>query len=237
MTKPGSKDDSPELVPAPDSELLGPGLVHEMRQPLLGIKAGLELIARRLGSQLTSLDDWEMVRGQVARLEELFRSYQQLFTPDAGAPSRFAVEPVVQRAVDLLTWRVRRLGARFSWEQTGTHLAHGSPNALLHALVNLLANALDAVEGGAGRVAVRVLADPLQIRVSDDGTGIAAADAAHIFEARFTTKAAGEGSGLGLPIAQKAMQRAGGDVRLIDVKDPRRLSWAKTEFAVEVAES
>jgi two-component system C4-dicarboxylate transport sensor histidine kinase DctB len=235
MTKPSAKDESPQGEPAAD--LLGPGLVHEMRQPLLGIKAGLDLIARRLGSQLTSLDDWEMVRGQVARLEELFRSYQQLFTPDADAPSRFAVEPVVQRAVDLLAWRVRRLGSRFSWEATGTHLANGSPNALLHALVNLLANALDAVEGGAGRVAVRVLADPLQIRVSDDGTGIAAADAAHIFEARFTTKAAGEGSGLGLPIAQKAMQRAGGDVRLIDIADPRRLSWAKTEFAVEVAES
>ncbi len=223
---------------AREAELLGPGLIHEMRHPLLGIKAGLELIARRLGSQLTALEDWEMVSTQVARLEELFRSYQQLFTPETGAPARFAVEPVVQRAVDLLAFRIRRRGDRFAWARVEPHVGLGAQNALLHALVNLLANALDAVEaaGGEARIAVRVLEGPLEIRISDEGTGIAPADAGRIFEPRFTTKPEGQGTGLGLHIAREAMQRCGGDVRLVGEGDPRRLAWARTEFSVEIAE-
>jgi C4-dicarboxylate-specific signal transduction histidine kinase len=220
-------------------ELLGPGLIHEMRHPLFGIKAGLELISRRLGSEVTGLDDWQMVAAQVVRLEELFRSYQQLFAPEPAASSRFTVEAVVQRAVDLVAWRVRRLGRRFEWIREGAaHCAFGSSTALLHAAINLIVNAVDAVEdaGGARRVAVRVLGDPVQVRVSDEGCGIAPEHVGRVFEARFTTKPPERGTGLGLHIARQAMQRSGGTVRLVDAADPRRLPWAVTEFAIEMAE-
>jgi nitrogen-specific signal transduction histidine kinase len=82
-----------------EAELLGPGLIHEMRHPLLGIKAGLELIARHLGQRVTGLDDWQMVTTQVARLEELFGLPAAAQAGAIGLP--LAVEAVVQRAVDL----------------------------------------------------------------------------------------------------------------------------------------
>jgi signal transduction histidine kinase len=221
-----------------EAELLGPGLIHEMRHPLVGIKAGLELIARRLGRGVTDLDDWRMVSTQVSRLEELFRSYQQLFGPAQSAPVRFPLEGVLQRAVDLVSFRVRRLGPRFEWAGAGPNHALGSPTALLHAVINLLVNAVDAVEeaGGARRVALRVLAKPLQVRVSDEGTGIPAEHARRLFEPRFTTKPPGRGTGLGLHIARQVMQRAGGDVVLVPGGDPDRLPWAITEFAVGMVE-
>jgi len=233
----------PEIVPGDreqleEAELFGPGLIHEMRHPLVGIKAGLELIARRLGRGVTDLDDWTMVSSQVSRLEELFRSYQQLFGPSQGPPLRFAVESVVQRAVDLVSFRLRRLGSRFEWAAGGPHHALGSPTALLHATINILANAVDAVEDakGARRVAVRVLPKPLQVRVSDEGVGIPAEHAQRVFEPRFTTKAAGRGTGLGLYIARQAMQRSGGEVLLVPEDDPHRLPWANTEFAIWMVE-
>jgi signal transduction histidine kinase len=221
-----------------EAELLGPGLIHEMRHPLVGIKAGLELIARRLGSGVTDLDDWRMVCGQVSRLEELFRSYQQLFAPEPGAPVRFAVEAVIQRAVDLVSFRVRRLGSRFEWAGAAAHHALGSPTALLHAAINLIVNAVDAVEavGGARRVALRVLEGPLELRVSDEGVGIPPTSAARLFEPRFTTKPEGRGTGLGLHIARQVMRRFGGEVALVPAGDPRRLEWAVTEFAVRMVE-
>ncbi|MFN7133118.1 MAG: hypothetical protein ACK4N5_13650, partial [Myxococcales bacterium] len=58
-----------------EADFLAPGLIHEMRQPLLGISAGLQLLGRRAGPELTELDEWTMVRAQLARLEELFRNY------------------------------------------------------------------------------------------------------------------------------------------------------------------
>jgi C4-dicarboxylate-specific signal transduction histidine kinase len=237
-----SKATLPELAERArleEVELLGPGLIHEMRHPLVGIKAGLELISRRLGSDVTARDDWQMVAAQVVRLEELFRSYQQLFAPEPPAGSRFSVETIVQRAVDLVAWRVRQLGPRFEWVRGGSmHHAFGSTTALLHAAINLIVNAVDAVEekGGARRVAVRVLGDPLEVRISDEGCGIAPEHVGRLFEARFTTKAPGRGTGLGLHIARQAMQRCGGNVRLVGPADSRRLPWAITEFAIEMVE-
>jgi signal transduction histidine kinase len=177
------------------------------------------------------------VAAQVARLEELLRSYQELFAPRAAQLSRFAVEPVVQRAVDLLSFRLRRLGPRFQFERSEPHHGRGAPNAVLHAVINLLTNACDAVEatGGAGRIGVRVLEDPLQIRISDEGCGIPAGMEPRLFSPRFTTKPEGRGTGLGLHIARQAMEHARGTVRLVEAGEARRLPWAKTEFAVEMA--
>lgn len=216
-----------------EAELLGPGLIHEMRHPLMGIKAGLELLARK--SAVGQSDEFRLVAQQVTRLEELFRTWQDLFTPQRLPPAPFALEPVVQRSVDLLAYRLRKLGPRFVFQPAGPTYGHGTTNAVLHAVTNLLVNAADAVEE-AGRVQVRIMGgagDP-EVRVSDDGAGIAAEDLPHLFSPRFTTKGV-RGSGLGLHVARTVMERSGGDVRLVPPGDAQRLAWARTEFAVRIA--
>ena len=216
------------------AELLGPGLIHEMRHPLMGIKAGLELLARKTG--VSHSDEFRLVSQQVARLEELFRSWQDLLAPQRLPPALFAVEPVVQRSVDLLAYRLRKLGARFVFQPAGPTYGHGSVHAVLHAVTNLLVNAADAVEDS-GRVQIRVLAGEAgpEVRVSDDGAGIAPEDLPRLFSPRFTTKPEGRGSGLGLHVARTVMERIGGDVQLVPAGDAHRLPWARTEFSVRIA--
>jgi len=217
-----------------EAELLGPGLIHEMRHPLMGIKAGLELLARKTG--VGQSDEFRLMAQQVSRLEEMFRSWQDLFTPQRLPPALFAVEPVVQRSIDLLAYRLRKLGGRFVFQPAGPTYGHGSTHAVLHAVTNLLVNAADAVEDG-GRVQVRVLggeAGP-EVRVSDDGAGIAAEDLPRLFSPRFTTKLEGRGSGLGLHVARTVMERTGGGVQLVPAADGQRLPWARTEFSVRIA--
>jgi len=217
-----------------DDALLEAELLHEMRHPLLGIKGGLELLSRALGPQLTSLDDFRLVTAQVARLEELLRSWQDLFASPLSGAATFAVEPVVSRALDLFAHRLRPFGDRFSYVPDAAVKAHGVAQALLHATSNLVANALDEAERGAGRLLVRVLvaAQQVEVRVSDDGSGIATADRDRIFERRFTTKE--RGSGLGLYIAHSLMERSGGRVWLVGEDDPSRAAWARTEFAISL---
>ena len=217
-----------------EAELLGPGLIHEMRHPLMGIKAGLELLARK--TSVGPSDEFRLVSQQVARLEELFRTWQDLFTPQPGLPAPFAVEPVVQHSADLLAYRLRKLGGRFVFQPAGPTYGFGRAQAVLHAVINLLVNAADAVEN-AGRVQVRVLGGEggPEVRVSDDGAGIAEEDLPRLFSPLFTTKPDGRGSGLGLHVARTLMERSGGSVQLVADGDPRRLSWARTEFAVRIA--
>lgn len=223
-----------------EAELLAPALVHEMRQPLTGIRAGLELVSRRLGSQATSLEEWGLITSQVDRLDELFRAYQDFLHPERSVPYPFVVKPVIERSLNLLNHRLRRMGSRFAFrpcEQACN--GFGVPNALLHAVTNVIANGLDALEGteGSPRLEVRILGESarpglLQIRISDEGPGVEPALREKIFEPRFTTKATG--SGLGLHIARRMMSSFGGSVRLLDAQSPDRLAWARTEFSIEV---
>jgi signal transduction histidine kinase len=217
-----------------EAELLGPGLIHEMRHPLMGIKAGLELLARKTG--VSHSDEFRLVAQQVARLEEMFRTWQELFTPQRLPPSVFTVEPVVQRSVDLLAYRLRKLGTRFAFNPGGPTYGHGTAHAVLHAVTNLLVNAADAA-AETGRIEVRIVGGDggPEVRVSDDGAGIAEDDLPRLFSARFTTKPEGRGSGLGLHVARTVMERSGGGVLLVAADDPRRLAWARTEFAVRIA--
>ena len=233
--------DLDEHHPAEEATLLVPGLIHELRSPLLGIKGGLELLGRRLGNSATATEEWKLVTAQLRRVEELLRSYQDLLSPARAQVLPFAVDEVVNQAVELLSFRLRRLGARFSYHPPELRLAGvGAPNALLHAITNVLLNAVDAVEEtgvAAARVQLRVLRgseNVVEVRVSDEGTGIKPEARARLFEPRYTTKPEGRGTGLGLHIARTMMRNHGGAVRLVADDDPARLPWARTEFTVEL---
>jgi signal transduction histidine kinase len=89
----------------------------------------------------------------------------------------------------------------------------GDPDALRWVFVNLLLNARDAMPAG-GEVAIRARLRPrrVEVFVEDTGPGIAPEHLPRLFDLFFTTK--GErGSGIGLAIAKRVMERAGGAIR------------------------
>lgn len=235
----------PEDLAAPleglDAELFAPGLLHELRQPLMGADAAATLLERSLGASLTSAQDWRLLRGQLARLAEIVSGFEDLLGPAGTPPAPFAVGPTVARAVELLAHRLRPLGERFALALgPGGLQGFGRPAALVHAATNLVANALDALDGapGAPRLAVRVLGargdGSVEVRVSDEGVGMAPETRKRLFEPRFTTKTRGKGTGLGLHVARRLMAQDGGEVYLVAEEDPARVPWAVTEFCVVV---
>jgi signal transduction histidine kinase len=224
-----------------EAALLVRGLVHELRQPITGIKAALHLLARTLGVTLTEQDDWNIVVTQLARLEEVLETFRMLGQAAPLEALPFEPAPVVLRALSLLRFRTRALGPRLAVIVPGQlPLALGAPSALLHALTNLLANALDAVEeDDRARIEVRLMASPdapgrLQVRVSDSGCGIAASHRGRMFEPLFTTKRPGKGTGLGLYTARRMLAACGGALLLLGEDAPRRQPWAVTEFCIEL---
>lgn len=231
-----------DLVEAEASALLAPGLLHELRQPLMGLRAGLELALRESGGSVQGLEWFRLVEAQAERLTEIVRGFEELFAAPQVRLQSFLLGEAVERGVALMRFRLRPLGERFLLETPPPELrSHGSRAAVLHALTNLLVNAADAVgeAGPEARIAVRVLSPDggrREVRVSDEGGGIAPGLKERLFAERITTKGA-RGSGLGLQIARRAMQRTGGDVRLVGDGDPARLPWARTEFCIEVEQA
>ncbi len=225
-----------------DAELLAPALLHELRQPLTGLDAAATLLERALGAAVTGREEWQQLRQQVARLAEVMAGYDELFHAGEGREAVFEVGPAISRAVQLLAHRIRPLARRFALVPPEVPVRGlGSPAALVHAATNVLGNALDAVEvaGREARVAVRVLpaGGGAQVRVSDEGPGIRPEVRARLFEPRFSTKPPERGSGLGLHLSRLLMARFGGEVFLVDDRDPRRLPWAVTEFCIRLPAS
>jgi len=89
---------------------------------------------------------------------------------------------------------------------------------LEQVLINLITNAVHAVEAGAagqGRVKVRAAVDSpstVVLEVADSGLGIGDDDRAKIFEPFFTTKPDGKGTGLGLPIVRGIVEQHRGEI-------------------------
>jgi signal transduction histidine kinase len=223
-----------------DAELLAPALLHELRQPLTGLDAAAALLERAVGAVLIEREEWQLLRQQLGRLNEVVAGFDELFRAGEARAIAFEVGAAVTRAVQLLVHRVRPLARRFTLVlHPSPLLAHGAPGALVHAVTNLVGNALDAVEGAPGeaRVAVRLLAGARgpEVRVSDDGPGIPEPVRVRLFEPRFSTKPPDRGNGLGLYLSRRLMTRHGGDVLLVEPRDPARLPWAATEFCIRLA--
>jgi two-component system, NtrC family, sensor kinase len=92
-------------------------------------------------------------------------------------------------------------------------LVECNPSQLNQVFLNLINNAAQAIPGD-GRVTIRSHVDNGRVRVdvSDTGTGIPDEVQSRIFETYFTTKPAGEGTGLGLPIVKSIVVEHGGEV-------------------------
>jgi len=106
---------------------------------------------------------------------------------------------------------------------------HWSAGRLHQILMNLLANAVDAITGE-GTIVITTIQTPEHFRISvgDTGTGIPEAIRSKIFDPFFTTKLAGEGVGLGLAISHDIVQKHGGSIEV------RSEEGVGTEFIVKI---
>lgn len=193
---------------------LASGIAHEIKNPVVAVASGLDLVRRRVGEdpKLAPIMD-EMARqlGAVQRtLEELL---------DFARPATPTLAPVngnyvLERAVRLV---------RPTAEQGGVdivlRLAPVVPHfladeeMLYQAFVNLLMNALEATpHGGAVRVSTRVADGEFEATIADTGRGIPTEYLDQVFKPFFTTRHTG--TGLGLPITREIVQRHGGRVTI-----------------------
>jgi two-component system NtrC family sensor kinase len=91
----------------------------------------------------------------------------------------------------------------------------GDRQQLWQVFLNLFTNASDAMpEGGTLTIRVAAAESQIAVEVSDTGQGIAPEDLPRVFESFFTTKPAGKGTGLGLPISRRIVEEHGGTLHL-----------------------
>jgi signal transduction histidine kinase len=191
-------------------------VAHEIKNPLTPMRLGLQHLRRSRGDARVDFDrvlDENTARmlAEIDRLDEIARAFSRYgAAPAAEAPATTVDVAAVAR--DVL--ELERMGeAEVQW--VGVIPGEPVPAAALgrelrEVLLNLLENARQA---RARTVTLEVEACPgggAELRVRDDGVGIAAASLAEIFEPHFSTRTSG--SGLGLAISRRLIESWGGSI-------------------------
>jgi signal transduction histidine kinase len=204
---------------------LAAGVVHELNNPLSSIAAYGDQLARRLQQAGAAFQrDAEMARRiceGTERIQRLTRDLMSYGRP-TGEPELLSLAEVVAQALSFCDHVLLRSGARLSERYEGEAVyVRGVRTQLQQVVVNLLTNACHAVAGGErGRDQIQVRTAPatllgapaVQLTVSDTGGGIPEPLRERIFEPFFSTKSAGVGTGLGLPIVKNIVEAHGGQV-------------------------
>jgi two-component system C4-dicarboxylate transport sensor histidine kinase DctB len=194
------------------------GITHELNQPLAALRtlsanAGVFLERGRMSDAVKNL---EVIGELIDRMGKITGQLKAFARKDPVQLRAISLKRSVANALFLLNQRIREQQVAIAEEWPGGDVwALGDSTRLEQVIVNLSANAMDAMAGEAQpRMTIEVTAvgDRVQIAVRDNGPGIPEQQRSRLFEPFFTTKEPGQGLGLGLVISIGIARQLGGDL-------------------------
>lgn len=206
------------------------GVAHEINNPLGFATSHLRTAQRclahldeRVRQPLTEeeLAEWERANTRLfemgkglERITELVTQLRTFSRLDEGERKTINFRECIDSVLMILGHRLTEK-VRVTLDLGGPERFECYPGPLNLALMNLVANAIDAVgDEGNIRISTESGEGSIAIRVSDDGSGIAEELQARVFEPFFTTKPIGKGTGLGLSISYSIAQKHNGSLSL-----------------------
>ncbi len=210
-----------DLVQAAKMATLGQmsaALSHEFNQPLAAIRSNADnaklFLERGMDERVyAGLDRIISMVERMAEISRVLKGFSRRAGTDLKAT---ALKPVIDEAVMLLSPRIKQGDARLEViHHDGPLYVVGGHVRLEQVVLNLAANALDAVEGrsdGLVAVSTRSVGGHAVIEVRDNGPGVPEDLLAKVFDPFFTTKDVGKGLGLGLSIAYKIVHDFSGSL-------------------------
>jgi signal transduction histidine kinase len=196
--------------------VLAASVAHQVRNPLTTLVSGLPAMRSRLDGKIsqTTFELIDVMIDCAGRIERLTRDLMDLSRVDREVDGKYSPSDGLRAAIRLVRARIPE-GVSIEERVEDGLTVEGRPGDMNHVYLNLLDNALRAVQlHGTIRVDARVQGPEYVVRVGDSGPGVDAETAERVFEPFFTTRPAGEGTGLGLAIARQVLQQCGGSIEL-----------------------
>jgi len=174
---------------------------------------GLEWVASTYSAKTLLAEVQESTR-HVSELVDAVRSYSQM---DRASMQSIDVTDGIESTLVMLGHRLRQgVGVVRDYGDDVPQI-EAFPGELNQVWTNLIDNAVDAMDGsGTLRLSTRVNEDGIVVEIADTGSGMEPEVAARAFEAFYTTKDVGKGTGLGLDIARRIVEDRHGGNLVID---------------------
>ncbi len=204
---------------------LAAGVAHEIGNPIAAI-CGIaqEMMARRADSGRAcgagECHDCrpELIYAQAERLAAITREIAEFASPRPVEPQWLDLNAQLRSASSLVRYdrRLQQVSLTLDLDSQLPAI-FGVADQITQLVMNLLINAMDALDGVQGRapaisIVTRIAGQLVSLTICDNGAGMDPATLARAFEAFFTTKPAGKGTGLGLSLCYAIVSRHGGTI-------------------------
>jgi signal transduction histidine kinase len=196
---------------------LATGLAHEIRNPLAGIAGVIEIVGRDLPATSPARAVVKDVRLEISRISRTLSDLLETARPRRPEVRRSNLNTTVEHAVMLARQQVLSRPIKIELQKAPDlpEVEHDS-DQVHQVLLNLLLNAVQAVEKtGTVNVEIGERDGFARVVVSDTGRGIAPQNLPNIFRPFYTTK--GDGTGLGLSLAQRIVEDHHGRIEVSSV--------------------
>lgn len=205
---------------------LAGSLAHELGTPLNVVLGHANRIAEGSQTLAETKESVATIHRQLKRMENTIRDILGFVRRVPGEQQRFDLNGVVTSACDLMRPLAQRRAVQLEVERSlAAAPVRGRLVQIEQAFCNLVSNAIDASPEG-GRVVISLSREErlpktgdggepvIVVRVRDQGPGVDETDVGTLFDAFYTSKAAGEGTGLGLWLAAGIVRDHGGSIEV-----------------------
>lgn len=192
---------------------LAAGIAHEVGNPLTSISSIVQILQRKSPNEFFS-EQLSTIKENIDRISRIVRELVDFSRPPGHERTLIQITDIIKTAIGIVKYdkRVKKVDFKTDLD-TDSPLVMLVPDQLLQVFVNILINALDAIEGN-GIVAIKSTHDNkyLYVTIEDDGCGMDEITQNKIFDPFFTTKRVGKGTGLGLSVSYGIIKKFHGDI-------------------------
>ena len=186
----------------------------ELEFPLLAILSSSERMAASSNLSREQLSNAQKIGQQARRTRQLVADLLSFAQQTPGEKSPLELKPLLQRAVQMEGFKLENKKISLTVESRDPlPRVLGNPNQLLQAFLQIVENAVDALqEIGGGRLQVSLWreANEVVVQFADSGPGLR--DPERVFDPFYTTKPVGKGTGLGLSATYGVVQDHKGQI-------------------------
>ena len=197
---------------------LSAGISHELNQPLMAVQSfaenGVQFITR--GQPARAAENLARISDMADRMGRIIKNLRAFSKQESVQQVRVDLVAILASALELTLARREAMGTALEYAAPVAPVwVRGGEVRLGQVFVNLITNALDAMQDATSRTLRIVITQdgPVTVTISDTGGGIKAPD--QVFDPFYSTKDVGaaKGVGLGLSISYAIVQSVGGEIR------------------------
>ncbi|HEX6984467.1 MAG TPA: HAMP domain-containing sensor histidine kinase [Planctomycetaceae bacterium] len=201
---------------------LAAGVAHEINNPLSAIAMAAESLDGRSDELFADLPEADrklvrqylgMIQRESFRCQQITRRLLDFARGQDGVRTRFDLTGTIIEVLEMVGHMGKYKNRNITLRHTGPVHLEGNGPEIKQVVLNLVANALEAMEdGGTLDIGMTEQTDAVIVTFKDDGCGMTADVIDHLFEPFFTKRKSGKGTGLGLSISHRIVADHGGTI-------------------------